>query len=165
MEVILPGSSKPLTSPLLRTPSPVPTTPPSHFDSIVQQPQFQSNGRADFTQIMPHPQPSPNKAATFTQGISPMSQPHPQTTTNPYVRSPIRSHFSPNPPPRLEMPGKPSDYLEPSALNLPPQRSTPVVSPVHSLPTSPPSDIVPKLTSKMSFDSKIGKLKFECMRV
>ena len=158
MEVILPGSSKPLTSPLLRSPSPLPTTPPpSHFDSTFQQPEFQSNGRADFTQSMPHPLPSANKAATLTQNMSPMSQPLPQTTTNPYVRSPVRSQFSPTPPPRFDMSGIPSDYLEPSALNLPPQRRTPVVSPVRSLPTSPPSETVPKLTTKMSFDSNISK--------
>ena len=158
MEVILPGSSKPLTSPLLRSPSPLPTTPPPlHFDSTFQQPEYQSNGRADLTQTMPHPLPSANKAATFTQSMGPMSQPHPQTTTNPYVRSPVRSPFSPTPPPRFDMPSVPSDYLEPSALNLPPQRTGPVVSPVRSLPTSPPSRIVPKLTNKMSFDSNISK--------
>lgn len=153
MEVILPGSSKPLTSPLLRSPSPLPTTPPPHFDSTFQQPEYQSNGRADFTQTMPHPLPR----ATFPQSMSPMSQPLPQTTTNPYVRSPVQSHFSPTPPPRFDMPSVPSDYLEPSALNLPPQRTGPPVSPVRSLPTSPHSRIVPKLTNKMSFDSNISK--------
>ena len=155
MEVILPGSSIPSINPMLRSPSPLPTTPPPYFDSTLQQSQFQTNGRADFP--LSAPLPSDNKEAMFTQTITPMSQPHPQATTNPYVRSPNRSHFSPTPPPRFDMPGKPSDYLEPSALNLPLQRTSPIVSPIRSLPTSPPSQIVPKLTSKMSFDSKISK--------